>query len=116
MAASEARTRASTYVERVVDLDQAGIDLPVLIEAAAWNGERLILERRGERLATVEPDPRLREPFGPATRGEAHALLERMSQGFGDQSEEDVARETARALAEARADLRTGSAADRNGP
>ncbi len=57
-------------------------------------------------MAVLVPDPRLREPFGHVTRGEAFALLDRMRAAFADQSQEDIERETAKALAEVRADIR----------
>lgn len=92
--------------ERIVDLDVAGDALPDLIEEAARRGERLVVERGGVRLAVLEPNPRLQEPFGRITRGEAFALLDRIRKKFADQSQEDIERETAKALAEARADIR----------
>lgn len=92
--------------ERIVDLDVAGDALPDLIEEAARRGERLVVERGGVRLAVLEPNPRLQEPFGRITRGEAFALLDRIREKFADQSQEDIERETAKALAEARADIR----------
>lgn len=92
--------------ERIVDLDTVGDALPDLIEDAARRGERLIVERGGVRLGLLEPDPRLQEPFGRTTRGEAFALLDRMREKFADQSQEDIERETAKALEEARADIR----------
>lgn len=92
--------------ERIVDLDVAGDALPDLIEEAARRGERLVVERGGVRLAVLEPNPRLQEPFGRITRGEAFALLDRNREKFADQSQEDIERETAKALAEARADIR----------
>lgn len=92
--------------ERIVDLDAAGESLPDLIEDAARRGERLVVERGGVRLGFLEPNPKLQEPFGRITRGEAFALLDRMRETFADQSPEDIERETAKALAEARADIR----------
>ena len=88
--------------ERIVDLDTVGDVLPDLIEEAARRGERLVVERGGVRLAVLVPDPKLREPFGYVTRGEAFALLDRMPAAFADQSQEDIERETERAIAEVR--------------
>lgn len=76
--------------ERIVDLDVAGDALPDLIEEAARRGERLVVERGGVRLAVLEPNPRLQEPFGRITRGEAFALLDRIREKFADQSQEDI--------------------------
>jgi hypothetical protein len=96
---------------RIADLDAAGESLPDFIEDAARRGERLIVERGGVPLAVLVPDPRLREPIGHKTRDEAFALLNRMRAAFADQSQEDIERGTAKALAAARADIRAGAGA-----
>lgn len=88
--------------ERIVDLDDAGDSLPGPIEDAARRGERIVVERGGVRLGFLEPDPKLQEPFGRITRGEAFAWLDRIREKFADRPQEDIERETERAIAEVR--------------
>ncbi|MBA3417015.1 MAG: hypothetical protein H0U10_17480 [Chloroflexia bacterium] len=101
--------------ETRIDFDAVGDALPALIERAAATGERLIVEKRGVRLAVIVPDA-----AANATRTdsisdeEAMALLGRMRAAFADQTEEEIVRETAKALAEVRAENLGPSAIPKN--
>jgi len=97
--------------ETRIDLDAVGDALPALIERAAAAGERLVVEKHGFRLAVIVPDARAHAaPADLISDEEAMALLGRMRAAFADQSEEEIARETAKALAEVRVELRAEAA------
>ncbi len=89
--------------ERIVDLDTAGDALPDLIEDAARRGERLIVERDGVRLAVLVPAIETADNKPSDVERDRQAVAAFRS-GFSDLTEDEIQRETERAIAVVRAD------------